>query len=307
MKRGIIPKVGEKMKKEVIIDADIGTDVDDLFALLFSLKRWDIKIRGIITAGGNTLLRARIVGRILKVMRKKIPICAGENISLEGKSFWQSGLEKNYLKGEKASVKEHIFTNVASFFKLVCKEKPLILLAWAPLTNVAKILQLVPPPQLKIRKIIWMGGSLCGVKEHNLKSDIKAAEIVFNSSIPIRIIPREITHQFFITRNELQESIKKKTSSLFLFLFERFEEWLKFVERNRERYSFDSPPDAAFMHDFLTVASLVEPKLFKFQKMRVRIVGKKIVEACNGREIEVCVGLKNKEEIKELLLNTLFR
>jgi inosine-uridine nucleoside N-ribohydrolase len=232
---------------------------------------------------------------------KKIPICAGENLSLSGKEFWQSGLEKNYLEGKTNKLK-YITRNFVPFFKRVCGGMPVTLLAWAPLTNIAKLLLKSTP---KIEKIIWTGGSLSWSREHNLNSDIEAAKIVFNSSIPLRIIPKEVTHQFFIERNELYEIIKNNRSPLLSFLFKRFDEWLEFIKNHKEQFSFEFPPNATFIHDYLTVASLLKPDLFYFQKMKLKIKNERLVEENGGKKVEVCIGFKNKEKVKRFLLDTL--
>ena len=50
----------------VIIDTDIGDDIDDAFAIGLALQSPEVKILGITTAWGNTALRARLVERFLR-------------------------------------------------------------------------------------------------------------------------------------------------------------------------------------------------------------------------------------------------
>jgi len=291
-------------KTDVLISTDIGSDVDDLFALLFSFKRKEISIRGISTSGGYALLRTMIIEKILRMTNKNIPICEGENFSLEGKKFWKSGLEKNYLEGRVIKLK-NTSKNFVSFFEEISQNKPITILAWAPLTNIAKLLLTLQNPSSKIKKIIWMGGALSWSKEHNLNSDTKSAEIVFNSIVPLRIIPKELTHQFFIERKELLELTKINNSETLKFLIKRFDEWLRFVEENKGEFSFEFPPNATFIHDYLTVASLIKPELFIFQKMKLKIQDERILEDKKGKLVEVCIGFKDKEKVKKLLFDTL--
>src|SRR3569833_1533314 len=62
----------------VIIDTDIGDDIDDAFALALALKSPELKVLGITTTFGDTGMRARIVERYLKeVGRTDIPVFAG--------------------------------------------------------------------------------------------------------------------------------------------------------------------------------------------------------------------------------------
>ena len=62
----------------VIIDTDIGDDIDDAFALAVALRSPELKILGITTEFGETELRARLVDRYLSAVgRTDIPVAAG--------------------------------------------------------------------------------------------------------------------------------------------------------------------------------------------------------------------------------------
>src|SRR5689334_23174909 len=62
----------------VIIDTDIGDDIDDAFALALALKSPELKVVGVTTTFGNTEMRAKLVDRYLKAVgRSDIPVFAG--------------------------------------------------------------------------------------------------------------------------------------------------------------------------------------------------------------------------------------
>ena len=62
----------------VIIDTDIGDDIDDAFALALALKSPELKVLGVTTTFGNTEMRARLLDRYLKAVgRSDIPVFAG--------------------------------------------------------------------------------------------------------------------------------------------------------------------------------------------------------------------------------------
>ena len=62
----------------VIIDTDIGDDIDDAFALALALQSPELKILGVTTTFGNTEMRARLLDRYLKAVgRSDIPVFAG--------------------------------------------------------------------------------------------------------------------------------------------------------------------------------------------------------------------------------------
>ena len=65
-------------RQEVIIDTDIGDDVDDAFALALAVKSPELEILGVTTTFGDTETRARIVDRFLgEVGCTGIPVLAG--------------------------------------------------------------------------------------------------------------------------------------------------------------------------------------------------------------------------------------
>ena len=66
-------------QEKVIIDTDIGDDVDDAFALALAVKSPELEILGITTTFGETDVRAKIVDRFLgEVGRSDIPVMAGK-------------------------------------------------------------------------------------------------------------------------------------------------------------------------------------------------------------------------------------
>ena len=67
------------MKKiPVILDTDIGNDVDDVWALVMLLKSPEVDIRLITTGTNNTIYRARLVAKLLEIAeRTDIPIGVG--------------------------------------------------------------------------------------------------------------------------------------------------------------------------------------------------------------------------------------
>lgn len=48
----------------VIIDTDVGSDIDDAMALALAMKSDDIYIEGVTTVYGNTVLRAKLAKKL---------------------------------------------------------------------------------------------------------------------------------------------------------------------------------------------------------------------------------------------------
>src|SRR5216684_9240803 len=67
------------LPEKVIIDTDIGDDVDDAFAVALALHSPEVQILGITTAFGDTETRAKLVDRMLgEAGRVDIPVAVGK-------------------------------------------------------------------------------------------------------------------------------------------------------------------------------------------------------------------------------------
>src|SRR5579864_235953 len=63
---------------KIIIDTDIGDDIDDAFAVALALRSPELQILGITTTFGDTEMRAKLLDRLLgEVGRTDIPVAAG--------------------------------------------------------------------------------------------------------------------------------------------------------------------------------------------------------------------------------------
>jgi len=72
----VAPRTAQAEK--VIIDTDIGDDIDDAFAVALALKSPELQILGITTTFGDTETRAKLLDRLLgEAGRSDIPVAAG--------------------------------------------------------------------------------------------------------------------------------------------------------------------------------------------------------------------------------------
>jgi len=71
----------------LIIDTDIGGDVDDSIAIYYAVKSgMDIKL--ISTVHGNTELRAKIAKKLTTLLDVEIPVAAGEEFPIKQRQIW---------------------------------------------------------------------------------------------------------------------------------------------------------------------------------------------------------------------------
>lgn len=69
--------VGARPEK-VLLDADIGTDVDDALALVFATRSPEIELVSVTTCGGKPEVRARLARKLLALSgNPNTPVAAG--------------------------------------------------------------------------------------------------------------------------------------------------------------------------------------------------------------------------------------
>jgi inosine-uridine nucleoside N-ribohydrolase len=187
----------------VLLDTDIGTDIDDAFALALVLASPELDLRGVTTVGSDPGTRALMVCRFLTAVdRRDIPVAAGAapQPAEEIKGQYQYRNHPAVIFNRTAKpVKE----TAVEFLYQQLKARPgeLALLPIGPLTNIARLLREKPDCKPWIKRIVLMGGSVrLGYKgqeppepEWNIKCDIPAAQTVFASGVPLVVAPLDAT------------------------------------------------------------------------------------------------------------------
>jgi purine nucleosidase len=196
------PQAGFTKPELVIIDTDIGDDIDDVLAVGLALSSPELKILGITSAWGNTELRARMLDRLLcETGRSDIPVAVGIEKHGPGQSgFWQSAW------AERQPAKPH--EGAVDFLLEQIKQHPgeITLIGIAPETNLGAALARDPITFKKLKRIVIMGGSIrrgygdLGYApdhgpnaEYNIAMDIPAAQAVFTSGVPLYVMPLDST------------------------------------------------------------------------------------------------------------------
>ena len=170
----------------VILDTDIGDDIDDMWALVLALKSPEIDLRLVVTDFGNTEYRARIVARVLETAgRTDIPIGIGikENDEEGGQAEWVRGYDLARYPG-----RVHRDGVQALVDAVMAAKEPLTLVAIGPPPNLKVALEREPAIAGKLR-LVGMFGSLrkgYGGKptpepEWNVKARLAAARAVLSA------------------------------------------------------------------------------------------------------------------------------
>lgn len=143
---------------------------------------------------------------------------------------------------------------------LRASQQPVTVVATGPLTNIALLLTSHPELHAKISRIVIMGGAaMLGnwtpAAEFNIYVDPEAAEIVFQSGLPIVMAGLDVTHRAQIMSEDIERfrHLGNPVADVVADLLDFFMEYHK-----QEKWGFQGAP----LHDPCTIAWLIKPEIF---------------------------------------------
>lgn len=262
-------------KQMVLLDTDIGDDIDDALALALILRSPEITLQGITTVFGDTVQRARLAAHLLHTFGHTdtaIPIAAGVGTPLLQRHRPSGVPQAAILETHKqTSLPITLSTLTAPELIIQTAEQhygQLTLLCIGPLTNIAHALMQQPQLYQAIKQIIMMGGSSSiPLAEWNVRSDARAAQIVLGSGIPITMIGMNVTIHCHLRHADLTR-LQRQGMPQTQLLSQLIAIW----QQHRPRWQ----PALPYLHDPLVITALCRPELFTFAQMSVRVMTHKL-------------------------------
>jgi inosine-uridine nucleoside N-ribohydrolase len=189
----------------VILDTDIGDDIDDAFALALVLRSPEMHLLGITTEFGDTELRARLVDRYLgAVGRSDIPVAAGIETPASN-HFTQAAYARQEPDRKHGDAVDFLLSQIRSH------PGQITLICIGPLVNVQAAIARDPATFRKLKRVVMMGGSVYrgyddgsgnGSQprvrrppdpEWNIRCDPAGAQALLASGVPVFMMPLDST------------------------------------------------------------------------------------------------------------------
>lgn len=258
----------------VVLDTDIGTDVDDALALGLLLASPEVELRAVTVVSGDVQLRGRIAKKLLTLAgQAHVPVAAGvREPVLRQRNFLWLGHEGNGIVEAGESLVLSPLHGVDMLIDTVLHEKPQVL-AIGPLSNLAVAIMKEPAVIGAIQRLTIMGGALGRggtlPLEYNLASDAEAALVVLSAGIPTTLVPLDVTWRVFFTKGELA-ALRAVRSRCVQTLCAAIDVWAPL-----QRMLFEPTPTfnadvVAFLHDPLAAAVLLDRSLVRTEALRLR-------------------------------------
>ncbi len=287
--------------QKVIIDTDIGDDIDDAFALALALKSPELKVLGVTTTFGNTEMRARLVDRYLKAIgRSDIPVFAGpmtrtDNVMTQA-AYAKQAPEREFADGSEFILRE-------------AREHPgeITLIGIGPLFTVQRAIERAPAAFKNLKRVVIMGGSVYrgyGLDaqgkpkppepEWNILNDPAGLKELLASGVPVFMMPLDSTQVPLDAKD--REAIFAHGSPLTDQLTLLYHEWMGGTPNH-------SPTPTLF--DPVAVTYTFRPELCPARPMHIDVDDKGLTSAGEGApNAQVCLQSDEKGFL-DLLLNRL--
>ena len=189
----------------VIIDTDIGDDIDDAFALAIALADPRLEVIGITTAWGDTRARTLLARRLLATAGRRDVVVAQGPTTPNTVPFTQRKWAVGALDTTPAP-------DAIEFIREQVRKRPgeITLIALAPLSNIEALQRRDPDALHKLKQVALMGGSIYAgynqggaipsarpSAEYNVASAPQGLVVLLESRVPVKIFPLDSTQLKF--------------------------------------------------------------------------------------------------------------
>ncbi len=245
------------MSIKVLLDTDIGSDIDDAVALAYLLRQPECELVGITAVTGEPVKRASLASALCRAAGKQVPIYPGAAQPLQ--------IEQRQPLAPQASALLHWSHQTdfpegeaVDFMRRVIRAHPgeVILLTIAPLTNIAQLFQADPEIPALLKGVYTMGGIFSPAYpnaengEWNLVLDPQATEIVYRTPLRLhRSVGLEITTQVTLSADQVRV---------------RFQAPILKPVLDFAAVWFEGGASKLTFHDPLTAATIFDPSICEF-------------------------------------------
>lgn len=269
----------------VVIDTDIGDDIDDAFAVALALKSPELRILGITTTFGDTELRARLLERYLRAAGYGgIPVAAGPETKTDN-GMTQAAYAKGWAGKPRADGVELLLNTIRRHPGQVT------LIAIGPLFTVQAAIKKDPATFRRLKRVVMMGGSIYrgygevngkprpAEPEWNIDRDPAGMRALLASGVRVYMMPLDSTQ---IPLHEIdRERIFTGGGPLGRQVAELTREWVAGTPTH-------SPTPTLF--DPVAVTYAMHPELCPARPMRIKVDDKGQTLPVKGRpNVEVCL------------------
>lgn len=281
------------MSVRLILDTDIGSDVDDALALAFALRHPDIELVAVTTVADDTVRRAQIASKLLRLAgRDDISVAPGVgwDTGPSARTSWFGHEGHGLLETDDEQVT--FLRDGVSVLLEETKTGDVEVATVGMQSNVAAALEQDPSFAERVARLDVMGGVFAPVQvgagvlpptsDHNLMVDQQASLRALNAGMKTMYTPLDVTVRARLLQSHLEKL--REGDGLCRALAQQLDVWIDFAK---------FPGDiAAILHDPLTVACTVDRRFVTSETLPVTVAMhndavRTFIDRADGREAEV--------------------
>lgn len=280
--------------KKIIIDTDIGMDIDDTWTLLLFLTSTLYEVSLISVTNGDVDYKAALVAKILDELNMThIPIAKGKRTDnydlIYPQMHWLDGFNTDDYSGQIYDSYEEAYRKV-----LNNSVNEYTVVSLAPFTSLSDIRNMLEEHKCTV---LAMGGSIYkGYIGHdypeaecNIASDVPAAKTMFESGVDMILLPLDVCRDIII-KDDNYQLIKSCSNTCARIAMDNYLIW-------QENYiggaiKFDPETSTSILYDIITFWYLTFPQNFdiKYLQLDISDEGKTVI--CEqGKRILVALGI----------------
>lgn len=231
-------------KIPVILDTDIGADIDDTWALGMLIRSPELDVKYVISSQDDTVYKAKLIAKFLeRCGRSDIPVGIGEKTS-DDFQFQEAWVGDYQISDYPGRVDED---GIGGFIDAVkASGEKVTVIAIGPVLNIARALERAPEIAGKIKLVgvlgsIYRGHDLtCPQSEYNIRCHIDAAKKVFNSGMEIVLVPLDVTANIVLDGERYQRILDARAAGdpVVTAIEENFDAWM--ITHNATYYKTQS-------------------------------------------------------------------
>lgn len=290
----------------VILDTDIGSDIDDTWALTLLLSRPELDLKLVVTDYGDTRERARLTAKFLELAgHPDVPI--GIGIPTEGSQILQKEWTGDYrLEDYPGEVFEDGVQAIID--TILTNPEPVTLVVIGPAPNIREALRREPAVARKAR-VYSMGGSIRRgydsspepTAEHNVEGDPAATSAMYSAGWPVWLAPLDTAGTIQLQGERYQQLLASNSPAL-RALFENYRAWepmAGWADLNPDR-------ESSTLFDVLPVALILHPEFCEIEELNLAVTQDGFTRiAPHGSPIQVATEWKDQDQFLDWLLESL--
>lgn len=293
------------MALPLVLDTDIGTDVDDAIALALAMKHPGIQLRAVTTVSGDPMRRAHIAAKLLAIGgRDDVEVAAGLRTPPPptGREVWMGHEGRGLLRGgEELAVSSR--DAVTLLLEESARSDGLQVATIGMQTNVAAAVARDASFSRRVSRLGVMGGVFKGgrrdgrrvtaVDDHNLNADPSASRVSLGAGFPTLFVPCDVTFETFLTAAHLERL--RSGDALAQAVARLIDVWRPLLHR---KAGGRLPADyVTLLHDPLTVLSMVDTSFVTVERLPVAVavqdgLVRTFVDPVAGRLADVVTSVK---------------